>query len=309
MSVAARAASAEGAWVVLKFGGTSVSNRANWERIAAVVRARLATGARVMVVHSAITGITDRLEKLLAAALANDYGRRLRCDRCPAPAARRRSRPRAQHRSCWRILPNSRQVAAGIALMGEVSDRVRARVMAMGELMATEIGAGFLQAQDLAAHWLDARSMLRSEERRRRDRARVVPVRDLQFRAGSRGLEQRLDAFGRVVITQGFIASDAARPDGAAGPRRLRHLGRVPRRQAAGRPARDLDRRARHVQRQSALDADRAPAALRSATRKRRRSPRRAPRSCTRAASCRRGSTRSRCMSTRPRRRSSRARC
>ncbi len=207
MSVAARTASAEGAWVVLKFGGTSVSNRPNWERIAAVVRARLATGARVMVVHSAITGITDRLEKLLAAALANDYvaafdaidarHRQLVADLGLEPSPQLLAN-----------LAELRQVAAGIALMGEVSDRVRARVMAMGELMATEIGAGFLHAQGLAAHWLDARSMLRSEERRdATERASYLSA-TCSF-APDPELEQRLDAFGRVVITQGFIASDA----------------------------------------------------------------------------------------------------
>lgn len=52
-------------WVVLKFGGTSVSNERNWRSIAATCRERLATGARVLVVHSAVTGVTDRLEKLL----------------------------------------------------------------------------------------------------------------------------------------------------------------------------------------------------------------------------------------------------
>ena len=58
-------------WVVLKFGGTSVANLTNWRNIAAVVRSRQAAGTRVLVVHSAISGITDRLDKLLSAALAN----------------------------------------------------------------------------------------------------------------------------------------------------------------------------------------------------------------------------------------------
>ena len=52
-------------WIVLKFGGTSVSSLANWRNIAEVLRQRRATGARVLVVHSALTGMTDRLEKLL----------------------------------------------------------------------------------------------------------------------------------------------------------------------------------------------------------------------------------------------------
>jgi diaminopimelate decarboxylase/aspartate kinase len=51
----------ESPWIVLKFGGTSISTLTNWRNIATVVRQRLDDGARVMVVHSAVTGITDRL--------------------------------------------------------------------------------------------------------------------------------------------------------------------------------------------------------------------------------------------------------
>ena len=65
-------------WVVLKFGGTSVSTLTNWRNIAAVVRQRLNGGSRIMVVHSAITGITDRLEKLLVAAIGGAHEPALR---------------------------------------------------------------------------------------------------------------------------------------------------------------------------------------------------------------------------------------
>jgi diaminopimelate decarboxylase/aspartate kinase len=207
MTETARGASSEGAWVVLKFGGTSVSTRPNWERIAAVVRARRATGARVMVVHSAISGITDRLEKLLAAALVNDYAAAFEAieARHHQLVAELGLQPSAQ---LLANLAELRQVAAGIALMGEVSDRLRARVMAMGELMATEIGAQFLQSQGLPARWVDARSMLRSDERRDvTERASYLSA-TCSF-APDPELDQRLDAFGPLVITQGFIASDA----------------------------------------------------------------------------------------------------
>src|SRR5678815_2204566 len=56
-------------WVVVKFGGTSVSSLANWRNIALVVRRRLESGNRVLVVHSAVTKVTDGLEKVLVAAL------------------------------------------------------------------------------------------------------------------------------------------------------------------------------------------------------------------------------------------------
>jgi aspartokinase len=53
------------AWVVLKFGGTSVSSAANWHNIAGVLRSRMAANLRPAVVHSAMSGVTDRLESLL----------------------------------------------------------------------------------------------------------------------------------------------------------------------------------------------------------------------------------------------------
>ena len=60
-------------WVVLKFGGTSVSSVSNWKSVAGVVRARLDAGLRPVVVHSALSGITDRLEQLLARAIDGDW--------------------------------------------------------------------------------------------------------------------------------------------------------------------------------------------------------------------------------------------
>ncbi len=199
-------ASPQAAWVVLKFGGTSVSSRANWLRIAAVVRERLEGGARVLVVHSALSGITDRLEKLLTAALANDYEVVL-------------SAIESRHRELLTELgltvgerlaahlAELRQVAAGVALMGEASDRVRARVMAMGELMATDIGAQFLRQQGLDACWADARGMLRSEDRREASERASYLSATCQF-APDPQLRAQLDSLGRVVVTQGFIASD-----------------------------------------------------------------------------------------------------
>ena len=60
-------------WVVLKFGGTSVSSAANWKNVAGVLRDRLAEGVRPVVVHSALSGITDRLEQLLLLALGGEW--------------------------------------------------------------------------------------------------------------------------------------------------------------------------------------------------------------------------------------------
>ena len=51
-------------WIVLKFGGTSVAGKAQWETIAELAQARRSEGFRVVLVCSAVAGVTDRLTAL-----------------------------------------------------------------------------------------------------------------------------------------------------------------------------------------------------------------------------------------------------
>ncbi|MDE2262875.1 MAG: bifunctional aspartate kinase/diaminopimelate decarboxylase [Gammaproteobacteria bacterium] len=192
-------------WIVLKFGGTSVSSLANWRNIAKVAAARRAEGARLLIVHSAVTGITDRLEKLLAAARGEAQEEELRT------IEERHRRLVAElgiplGPDCERQLAELRQIAAGIALIGEVSDRTRARVMSAGELLATDIGARFLRAQGLQVDWADARTMLLAEERGASAKAGILSA-TCSF-APDGALEERLGRLAPIVVTQGFIARD-----------------------------------------------------------------------------------------------------
>ena len=193
-------------WIVLKFGGTSVSSLANWRNIAKVAAARRADGARVLIVHSAVTGITDRLEKLLAAARGEAQQEELKLiDERHRRLAAELGIPLGAE--CERQLAELGQIAAGIALVGEVSDRTRARVMSSGELMATELGARFLRTQGLEVDWADARTMLLTEERANVSSKASMLNATCSF-APDAGLVQRLGSLAPIVITQGFIASD-----------------------------------------------------------------------------------------------------
>jgi diaminopimelate decarboxylase/aspartate kinase len=194
-------------WVVLKFGGTSVSSVSNWKHVASVVRARLDEGLRPVVVHSALSGITDRLEQLLTKALSGDWEpvmeqiERRHCDLSrdlgiPISAE-------LEHH-----FADLRKMASGIHLIGEVSDRLRARVMAAGELMATRIGAAFLAGEGLDVQWLDARTLLHAEERPGATARAGYLSATCNFEPDP-ALQQRLASGGSVLLTQGFIASDA----------------------------------------------------------------------------------------------------
>jgi bifunctional diaminopimelate decarboxylase / aspartate kinase len=193
-------------WIVLKFGGTSVATLANWINIAQVAAERRADGARVLIVHSAVSGITDRLERLLDAAVGHAHQEELK-------AIEERHRRLADDlgvalgEEVERHLAELREIAAGIALVREVSDRTRARVMATGELMATRIGARFLAARGLEVAWTDARRMLRAEERHSASAKASVLAAVCSF-APDETLAAELATLPPVLVTQGFIASD-----------------------------------------------------------------------------------------------------
>ncbi|MDH4126007.1 MAG: hypothetical protein OEV69_10225, partial [Gammaproteobacteria bacterium] len=123
-------------WVVLKFGGTSVSTLENWRTIAGLLRNRLDAGLRPVVVHSALRTVSNRLDAILRLAVEGDPAEEL-------------GTIRQQHEELavdlgvdsaaliGRELLELEQLIAGIRLVREVSVRVRVRVMALGEIMAT----------------------------------------------------------------------------------------------------------------------------------------------------------------------------
>jgi diaminopimelate decarboxylase/aspartate kinase len=197
----------ESNWVVLKFGGTSVSSVSNWKNVAGVVRERLGEGMHPFIVHSALSGITDRLEQLLAKALTGEWEPVMdQIERRHMDLARDLGLDVSA--DLERHFSDLRRSAEGIHLIGEVSDRLRARVMANGELMATRIGAAYLAHEGIDVQWLDARTLLHAEERRgASERANYLSA-TCVFEPDS-GFQQRLAAGGKVLITQGFIASDA----------------------------------------------------------------------------------------------------
>jgi diaminopimelate decarboxylase/aspartate kinase len=194
-------------WVVLKFGGRSVSTAENWAIIARLIRERLEEGVRPVVVHSALVGVSNALIALLDAAVAG------------ADTDDKLAQIRAQHDALARDLNidpamfDARfkalaQVIAGVKLVGEVSPRVHARVLATGELAATELGAAYLRSTGLEVTWLDIRDYLQSQTLRdQTERARFISAR-CDF-APDKELQQRFAAIEGVLLSQGFIARNA----------------------------------------------------------------------------------------------------
>ncbi len=196
-------------WVVLKFGGTSVSTRLRWDKIGAIASAHRQAGKRVLIVVSALSGITDKLKAIAEAA---------------ADAARRdtlRDEILARHQAMFAelglsdhapmrywlerldaLVANVRADAGGLPWQAEV--------LALGEQMSSTLGVAYLNASGLSVHWLDAREHLLSvplpnQNAWGRYLSASVPT------AFDPALGETLAARGDVFVTQGFMARNAAR--------------------------------------------------------------------------------------------------
>jgi len=194
-------------WVVLKFGGRSVSTAENWAIVARLIRERLEEGVRPVVVHSALVGVSNALIALLDTAVAGgDTDDKI-------------AKIRAQHDALARELGVDAkmfderfaalaQVIAGAKLIREVSPRVHARVLSVGELAATELGVAYLRTKGLDVKWLDIREYLESTTLRdQTERARFISAR-CDF-SPDKPLQARFAAIDGIVLSQGFIASNA----------------------------------------------------------------------------------------------------
>jgi aspartokinase/homoserine dehydrogenase 1 len=149
-------------WRVMKFGGTSISGAARLRAAVLLVRATLPQ-RRVLVVASAMAGITDLLLAGIAAAEAGDES--------AGAAARFRARHREaldplQHELGAELTAVASQrldslaeelerLLQGTTILGSCPATARARICALGERAACALLACLLQAGDLPCVELD----------------------------------------------------------------------------------------------------------------------------------------------------------
>jgi len=203
-ALGASAAIAASPWVVMKFGGSSVSTAENWARIAELLRRRLNAGLRVLLVHSALKGVSNALEAVLRTAMTDDPTEaldKIRAQHCELAAALKLDAGALLDDTLHEL----EQLVAGVRLVREVSVRVRVRVMAIGELMATRLGAEYLASQSVPVHWIDARDLLTSRAQSSRQTANAYLSATCDF-APDADMQEALAAHGKIILTQGFIA-------------------------------------------------------------------------------------------------------
>jgi diaminopimelate decarboxylase/aspartate kinase len=184
-------------WVVMKFGGTSVSSVDCWSTICEQARKHLDQGSNTLIVVSALAGVTNLLSRLadgVDEAGKMEIGLQLQ-ERHMGLIASHGVQPSDAFRTHWDSLSAALEAAGP-----KLDDRHRATLLAHGELLSSCIGQQALDAAGLSAVWQDARRLLSAV-----DATKDVLAARCSDEADAQ-LASRLAGQGALHITQGFIA-------------------------------------------------------------------------------------------------------
>ena len=177
--------------VVLKFGGTSVTDRAAMLRLINIVRA---TPAPQVVVVSALGGATDRLLGIAAQAGAGDAdGAALRVQQLydrhveVAGVITDDTLRNDVERFLAGEFDELRRIATALSVLREVSPRWLDAIAAVGELCSSRIVSAALTSEGVGSTWVDARQVVVTtdaftaapplmEDTARQSRVQILPI-------------------------------------------------------------------------------------------------------------------------------------
>lgn len=153
---------------VLKFGGSSVANAENINKVIALVRQAL-TKDRTILVVSALGGITDMLIHAAQAAANGDESykeklqqiehRHLETVRTLLPLTGQSSVLSAVKTRCNEI----EDICSGVFLLGELSARTQDKIVSYGELLSSLIISARFGSIGVANTWKDSRELIRTD--------------------------------------------------------------------------------------------------------------------------------------------------
>ena len=191
-------------WLVLKFGGTSVSKRERWDTIGRLAAERAANEhARVLVVVSALSGVTN---ELTAIANGDDVSGRV------AALIERHRAFCADELGIDADAALGERLRALEALRDDPRSATRtldwqAEVLGQGELLSSTLGAAYLREQGLDFGWCDARDWLDAlpPQPNQTDWSQRLSV-NCQWQADAAWRERFTAQPARLLLTQGFIS-------------------------------------------------------------------------------------------------------
>jgi aspartokinase/homoserine dehydrogenase 1 len=192
---------------VLKFGGTSVANAENINRVIQIVRQVIKKNANTTIVVSALGGVTDAL--LEAAALAcegNDiYKEKLHLIEQRHLTAVKDLMPLDQQSSVLSTVKKRcnqiEDICNGVFLLRELSLRTRDSIISYGELLSSLIFSAKLKSIGINNTWKDARELILTDS--------LFGSANVNFSMTNKKIQSFFFSIDtNVCIIPGFIACD-----------------------------------------------------------------------------------------------------
>ena len=192
---------------VLKFGGTSVANADNINRVVDIIKTAL-TKDKTIVVVSALGGITDKLLQCGALAATGDQSykqllqeitqRHLATIKALLPLTTQSSILSQSMQQCHEI----EDVCNGVFLLKELSVRTKDRIVSYGELLSSQIISTYLSSMDVKNTWVDARKLIITDSN--------FTKANVDFEKTNKNIQAYFDlATDQLFIVPGFVASES----------------------------------------------------------------------------------------------------
>ena len=150
---------------VLKFGGSSVKNAANINKVIAIVKDKIKIDKTIVVV-SALGGVTDLLLQCskLAAEADETYKEKLQEAELRHLTTVKELIPLTQQSSILSLVKTLcneiEDICNGIFLLGELSERTKDRIVSYGEILSSKIIAAKLFSDIGTCEWKDSRDLI-----------------------------------------------------------------------------------------------------------------------------------------------------
>jgi len=150
---------------VLKFGGSSVANAGNIQKVVSIIKSN--TAPQIVVV-SALGGVTDQLLNAGALAENADEGYKeilLQLERKHLDAARALL-PVTHQSACLSMVKQHcnelEEICNSIFYLQELSPRIKDRIVSFGELLSSKIISAYMQSAGIEHAWVDSRSVIKT---------------------------------------------------------------------------------------------------------------------------------------------------
>jgi aspartokinase/homoserine dehydrogenase 1 len=150
---------------VLKFGGSSVANAANIEKVVSIVLAQTGTD-KIAVVVSAMSGVTDSLLKIATLASGADEAYKTIFEELEQKHLElvRTLLPIQQQSATLSLVKQHfndlEGICDGIYLLKELSLRTQDKIVSYGELLSSQIIAAKFQSLNVKQLWVDSRHLI-----------------------------------------------------------------------------------------------------------------------------------------------------